>query len=157
VTGPEPTIEGMVDDLGRPATIFTPPEVLRRDPNRWPTPAEFVSEWGRYTDEQRLALAERILDDAQAVGRVRHLADELAGEFPAAARLIRHALQKPTTLLAEGSTVQLYTRPSEGGEWQHLGAGRVERRSAPGEIPTFAIAPEGHAPGCHGRWHEGPC
>ena len=64
------TIVGMVDDLGRPATIYTPPEVLRRDPARWPTPAEFVSEWEQHSPERRLYLAERILSDAQKVERL---------------------------------------------------------------------------------------
>lgn len=67
VVGDGPSIVGMVDSFGRPATVFTPPEDLRRDPARWPTPEEFVTEWERYTPDQRLQLAERILADGQAV------------------------------------------------------------------------------------------
>ncbi len=76
----QPSIEGMVDDLGRPATIFTPPELLRRDPNRWPTPAEFVSEWEQFTPECRVQMAERILADAQAVEPLRRERDEARAE-----------------------------------------------------------------------------
>ncbi len=75
-----PSIEGMVDDLGRPATIFTPPELLRRDPNRWPTPAEFVSEWEQFTPERRVQMAERILADAQAVEPLRRDVDRAGAE-----------------------------------------------------------------------------
>ncbi len=71
-----PAIEGMVDDLGRPATIYTPPEMLRRDPNRWPTPAEFVSEWEQLTPERRVQMAERILADGQAVEPLRRERDK---------------------------------------------------------------------------------
>ena len=34
--------------------------------NRWPTPREFVDDWEEATDNQRLARAERVLQDAQA-------------------------------------------------------------------------------------------
>ena len=74
------TIVGMVDDLGRPATIYTPPEVLRRDPARWPTPAEFVSEWEQHSPERRLYLAERILSDAQKVERLDEAIDRARWE-----------------------------------------------------------------------------
>ena len=74
------TIVGMVDDLGRPATIYTPPEVLRRDPARWPTPAEFVSEWEQHSPERRLHLAERILSDAQKVERLDEAIDRARWE-----------------------------------------------------------------------------
>lgn len=61
-----PTIVGMIDaTTGRPATIYTPPEALQRDPARWPTAHEFVDEWEQHSDERRVALAERILKDAQ--------------------------------------------------------------------------------------------
>jgi hypothetical protein len=83
----ETTIEGMVDDLGRPATIYTPPEVLRRDPSRWPTPEEFVAEWERYTPEQRTALAERILRDSQEVEPLRRKLDEAHDRLAAAQAL----------------------------------------------------------------------
>lgn len=91
-----PSIVGMVDSHGRPATAFTPPEDLRRDPARWPTPAEFVAEWEQYTPTQRLQLAERVIADGQTVAdalrltyrieaadaardRLERLADTLAG------------------------------------------------------------------------------
>ena len=79
--------------------------------NRWPTPREFVDEWEQATDTQRLARAERIINDAQAaskcfvmahddleheaqwlrtkVARVRHVIDGKAGGF---AQAIRAAL-----------------------------------------------------------------
>lgn len=100
------TIVGMVDDLGRPATIYTPPEVLRRDPARWPTPAEFVSEWEQHSPERRLYLAERILSDAQKVERLDEAIDRARWERAQAEDAETEATARAESAEAEVGTLR---------------------------------------------------
>jgi len=44
--------------------------------NRYPTPREFVDEWDAKTDNQRVAAAERIINDAQMASRCFVMAHE---------------------------------------------------------------------------------
>ena len=131
------TIVGMVDDLGRPATIYTPPEVLRRDPARWPTPAEFVSEWEQHSPERRLYLAERILSDAQKVERLDEAIDRARWERAQAEDAETEATARAEAAEAEVVTLRakLTAVEAELAELRHW-----TRRDRPRLIAATALA-----------------
>ena len=129
------TIVGMVDDLGRPATIYTPPEVLRRDPARWPTPAEFVSEWEQHSPERRLYLAERILSDAQKVERLDEAIDRARWERAQAEDAETEATARAESAEAEVVTLRARLARSQS---RYCGCGWCCSNNADSVIPGDA-------------------